>query len=122
MNEEAREDKDRDRETEQAKDGNERRDGFGHDRKDCQRAIDGKADGAEMLQIESDAQPLGPRRKDRSDRFPSHYQNARNDGVLEEQAEGEKHGAVAQAGECCNEEIGTQLAETWAIKNVRPAS
>lgn len=121
MNEEAGEDEYSDGKTEQAKDGNKRRDGFGQDRENCQGTVDGQTDGAEMLQIESDAQPLGPGRKDRSDGFPSHYQNARNDGVLEEQAESEEDGAVAKTCESRYQKIGAQLAEAGAVKDVRSA-
>ena len=66
----------------------------------------GQFDGAEMLQIESDAQMLCPGGKDRSDCFPSHQHSAGDDGILEEQTESEKHGAVAETGESRHQEIG----------------
>jgi len=107
MDEEAGENKDSDSKAQQAEDGKEWRDGFGHDGENCERAIGGKADGTEMLQIESDAQPLGPGRKDRSDGLPSHQHNSRDDRIPEEQAESEKDRAIAEASESRDEEIGT---------------
>ena len=119
MNEKTGHDKDRDGKAQQAKDGDERRDRFGDNRENRHRAIDGQFDRAEMLQIESDAQPLRPGRKDRSRCFPTHQHCSGDDGVLEEQAESEKHAAIADARESRHQEIGAQLAEAGSVKNVR---
>src|ERR1700722_6395340 len=119
MNEEAGDNQDRDGETQQAKDGKKRRDGFGDDCENCHGTVDRQFDWAEMLQIESDAHPLGPGGKDRSHRFPAHQHGSGDDGVLEEQAESEKHGAIADARESRHQEIGAQLAEAGSVKNVR---
>ena len=55
MNEEAGESKNGYGETEQAKDGNKWRNGFGNDRENGQRSGDGQINGAKMLQIKSNA-------------------------------------------------------------------
>jgi hypothetical protein len=55
MNQEAGENENCDGKTEQAEDGDERRDRFGDDGKDGHGTFNGQFDGAEMLQIESDA-------------------------------------------------------------------
>ncbi len=72
-----------------------------------------------MLQIKSHAEQLGPGREDWGDRFPSHDHNSRDDRVLEEKAEREKHGAIAETSECRHQEVGSQLAEARSIKDVR---
>src|SRR5690348_9944659 len=72
-----------------------------------------------MLQIESDAEPLGPGWKNRGDRFPSHNHNSGDDGIFEEQAQSEKHSAIAETSESCHQKIGAQLGETRPIKNIR---
>src|SRR2546421_12144879 len=81
--------------------------------------MDGQANGAEMLQIESDAEPLSPGRKDWGDRFPAHDHNSRDDRILEQKAESEKHSAIAEASQGRHQEIGPQLAEARPIKNIR---
>ena len=121
MNEEAGEHKDSDGETEQAKDGNEGRNGFSHDGKDSHGTIDGQFDGAEMIQIESDAEMLCPGGKDGSDRFPAHQHSSGDDGIFEKQAESEEDGAVAKTCESRYQKIGAQLAEAGAVKDVRSA-
>ena len=107
MNEKAGEDKDRNGETEQAEDSNERRDWFSDYGKDSHGTIDGQFDGAEMIQIESDAEMLCPGGKDGSDRFPSHQHNSRDDGIFEKQAESEKDRTIAETSESRDEEVGT---------------
>src|SRR5258708_32999565 len=72
-----------------------------------------------MLQIKSHAEQLGPGREDWGDRFPSHDHKSRDDRVLKEKAEREKHGAIAETSECRHQEIGTQLAEARPVKNIR---
>src|SRR5580658_453656 len=121
MDEEAGQDKNRDGETEQSEDGYKGRDGLGYDGEYGHGTFDGKVHRAEMFQIESDAESLCPGREDRSDRLPAHQHSARDDGIFKEQAEGEKHGAVADARERRRQEIGAQLAQTRAVKNVRTA-
>jgi hypothetical protein len=107
MNEKTGHDKDRDGKAQQAKDGDERRDRFGDNRENRHRAIDGQFDRAEMLQIESDAQPLCPGRKNRSERLPAHQHGSGDDGILEKKAESEKHGAISDTREGGHKKIGT---------------
>jgi len=121
INEKAGEDKDRNGETEQAEDSNERGDRFSDDGKDSHRTIDGQFDGAEMIQIESDAEMLCPGGKDGSDRFPAHQHSSGDDGIFEKQAESEEDGAVAKTCESRYQKIGAQLAEAGAVKDVRSA-
>src|ERR1700723_4099948 len=118
MNEEAGKDENSDGKTKQAEDGNEWRDRFGNDGENSHGALDGKLHWAEMLQIESDAQVLGPRRKNGGDRFPAQQHSAGNNGILEEEAESEKDGAVSETGERGDQEIGAELAEAGAFEHV----
>src|SRR4029077_18406535 len=81
--------------------------------------MNGHTNGAKILQIESDAKPLGPGRKDGGDPFPSHNHHTGDDRIFEEQAEGEKHGAIAETRESRHQEIRPQLAKARSIKNIR---
>lgn len=86
MDEEAGQDKDRDSETKQTEDGDKRGDGLSDDGENSHGTADGESDGAEMLQIKSDAQPLRPGGENWRDGFPAHQHRAGNDRVFEKKA------------------------------------
>src|SRR5581483_363110 len=77
-----------------------------------EQTICGDGDWAKLLQVVRHAEALHERRQNWAERFPSQDKRCGNDWVFNEQAEHQEDGAVADAGQRRDTQIGQELSHS----------